>query len=75
MLEFGSKDVKLILKDFGEVAYWFSIVFLVPLLIVLIYQESASNIFYFILPFLICLSVGYILKKWFKEFKAMDARP
>ena len=68
MLGFGKKDLKIILKDFGEVSYWFSIVFLIPILLILIYQESFENVLYFIVPFLICLVLGYVLKTLFKDY-------
>ena len=60
-----TKSIKIILKDFGEVTFYFSLSLFLPILISLIYRENASNIYPFLITGLIGLAIGYSIKKIF----------
>jgi len=62
---FGKEDGKLILKDFGEISFYFSFAFLVPIIVSLIYNEGMAGVTPYLASFIICISIGYFFKKAF----------
>lgn len=76
MYNFGLEDLKVILRDFGEITFYFSVAFLLPIIISLLYGEGIKPIMYFLIPCAITLAVGFGFKKLFathKETRKMHA--
>ncbi len=65
-MHFSKDDLKVVLRDFGEVTYYFSFSLFVPIIIALIYSEDFSAYSAFIFSALIGLLIGFIFKKLFK---------
>ena len=58
-------DIGIILRNSGEVLEWFSLIFLVPIIYSAIFEFSWKTIAAFVIPMLITLGLGVILKKAF----------
>lgn len=65
LMRFGRSDARLILKDFGEVTFYFSFAFLIPIIVSLIYGEGVAGITPYLYSFLICFAIGFVFKKVF----------
>ncbi|MBS3060061.1 MAG: TrkH family potassium uptake protein [DPANN group archaeon] len=66
MLKFTQREIRLLLSSFGEVIYYFSFAFLLPLLVSIYYGEGPAAIISYLVPFLVALALGYSLKTYFK---------
>ncbi len=58
-------DIKVTLRNTGEVLEWFSLVFLVPILYSIIFEFSWKTLAAFIFPMALTISLGLLLKKLF----------
>ncbi len=71
-----NESIRIILKDFGEVCFYFSLSLFLPPLVSVIYEESLTNVYPFLIAGMIGVAVGYSLKKIFdtkKESKLIHA--
>lgn len=66
MFKFTTRDIRLILKDFGEVLFYFSIAMFIPILVSLYYGEGTIAIYAFGLSGIITLIAGFTIKTIFK---------
>ncbi len=65
MFQFTFTDLRIILRDFGEVTYYFSAAFILPIIVSLIYMEGFNQLMYYVLPGIATLLVGLAFKEVF----------
>ena len=60
-----AKNIKVVLKNFGEITIYFSLLLSIPIIVSLIYKEGFETLFSYIIPLIIGVAIGSILKKSF----------
>lgn len=65
LFEFNFTDLKIILRDFGEIISYFSVAFILPIVASLIYMEGLTVLSYYLVPLAASIGVGYSFKKLF----------
>ncbi len=63
MIRWG--DIKVTLRNTGEVLEWFSLVFLIPIVYSLAFEFSWKTLAAFVLPMALTIALGLLLKKLF----------
>ena len=74
LIRLGKEDIRVVLRDLGTITEWSSITFLAPIVISILFLESFSIMFNYLIAGVVSFAIGFALRNTFSPKRETDIK-
>ena len=74
LIRLGKEDIRVVLRDLGTITEWSSVTFLAPIIISIIFLESFSIMFNYLIAGIVSFAIGFALRNTFSPKTETDIK-